>query len=144
MTDTHEVPVGKPEKRRRYKRNRGVFRGLDLRTVRGRRIRSLYASYAVQTGLDDDNLVHQGAVLKIAKLQVIVDRLQNELLKSEAHDMALGDELVRHENMLRRAREALAAMTPEPDPGAALKAYLAGNRTRDESDDEDEDDADHS
>jgi hypothetical protein len=53
-------------------------------------------------------------VLKVAKLQVIVERLHNELLKSKKHNQQLGDELVRHENMLRRAKEELTAMTPEP------------------------------
>jgi hypothetical protein len=114
MTDTDAVPADSPQKRRRYKRNTGVFRGLDLRTTRARRIRTLYASYVEQTELDGDNLIHQSAVLKVAKLQVIVERLHNELLKSKKHNQQLGDELVRHENMLRRAKEELTAMTPEP------------------------------
>ena len=140
MTDTDAVPAYKPQKRGRYKRNTDVFRGLDLRTTRGRRIRSLYASYTKQTGLDGDDLIHQSAVLKVAKLQVIVERLQNELLKAKTHDQPLGDELVRHENMLRRAREALAAMTPKAEPGAALAAFLAGKH----QDDEDGEETDHS
>jgi hypothetical protein len=114
MTSIDAVPADKPEKPRRYKRNRGTFRGLDLRTVRGRRIRALYAPYMEQAGLDDANLVHQSAVLKVAKLQVIVERLQNELLKSKNHSVELGDELVRHENMLRRAKEELPTLTPKP------------------------------
>ncbi len=77
-------------------------------------IQRLYATYTQQAGLDGDNLVHQGAALKVAKLQVIVERLHNELLRPKRHDQRLGDELVRHENMLRRAKLELNAMTPEP------------------------------
>ena len=54
------------------------------------------------------------AILRVAKLQVIVERLQDELLKPKRHNRQLGDELVRHENMLRRAKEELAALIPEP------------------------------
>ncbi len=114
MADTGEIPADTQQKRRSYRRNTGVFRGIDLRTVEGHQVRKLYATYTEQAGLDDDNLVHQGAALKVAKLQVIVERLHNELLKPRKHDQRLGDELVRHENMLRRAKLELNALTPAP------------------------------
>jgi hypothetical protein len=54
-----------------------VFQGLDLRTARGRRIRSLHQAYAEQ--FDDqadesvaDRPIIQAAILRVAKLQVIV------------------------------------------------------------------------
>jgi hypothetical protein len=43
-----------------------------------------------------------------------VERLQDELLKPKRHNRRLGDALVRHENMLRRAKEELTALIPEP------------------------------
>jgi hypothetical protein len=45
---------------------------------------------------------------------VIVERLQNESLKSKKHSRLLGSELVRHENMLRRAKLELIALKPRP------------------------------
>jgi hypothetical protein len=114
MTDTDAVPADSPQKRRKYLRNVGVFRGIDLRTTGGRRIRSLYAQYLEQAELDDSDLIHQAAALKVAKLAVIVERLQNESLKSKKHSRLLGSELVRHENMLRRAKLELIALKPRP------------------------------
>jgi hypothetical protein len=91
-------------KRRQSPRNLGVFRGIDLRTVAGRRMRSLYPQYLKQAKLDDADLTHQAAALKVAKLTVLVERLQDQALKSRTHSRRLGSELVRHENMLRRAK----------------------------------------
>jgi hypothetical protein len=115
MRDTGEMPADKPEKRPRCRANRGVFRGLDLRTTKGRRIRHLYAGYAAQVGESAD-LIVEAATLKVAKLQVIVERLQDELLRVKRHDRHLGDELVRHENLLRRAKAELTAMIKQPIP----------------------------
>jgi hypothetical protein len=90
--------------RRQYPRNKGVFRGIDLRTIAGRRIRFLYPHYLKQAKLDDAEPVHQGAALKVAKLTVLVERLQDQALRMTTHSRRLGSELVRHENMLRRAK----------------------------------------
>jgi hypothetical protein len=90
MIDTDAVSADNPQKRRRYKRNTGAFRGVDLRTVRGRRVRQLYARYVEQTALDDDIVVHQSAALRLARLQVIVERLQNEALRCGKHNQQLG------------------------------------------------------
>jgi hypothetical protein len=112
MTDTDTAPAQKAEKRRKYPRNTGVFRGLDLRTVEGRRIRFLYTPFLEHAKLNADDPIHQGAVLKVVKLVVIIERIQNEVLKSKRHSRALGDELVRHENMLRRAKLELITLKP--------------------------------
>jgi hypothetical protein len=98
--------------RRQYPRNKGVFRGIDLRTVAGRRIRSLYAPYLEQAELDEGDLTHQAAALKVAKLTVIVERLQAEALKSKKYSKRLGSEIVRLENLLRRAKLELIALKP--------------------------------
>ena len=71
--------------------------------------------YAAQVGEMDD-LIVQAATIKVAKLQVIVERLQDELLKAKRHDRRLGDELVRHENLLPRAKAELTAMIKQPIP----------------------------
>jgi hypothetical protein len=113
MTDTDTEPADKPAKRKQYPRNRGVFRGIDLRTIGARRIRAFYAACMKQAELPDE-LIPQSAALKVAKLQVIVERLQNESLKSKKHSRQLGSELVRHENMLRRAKLELIALKPKP------------------------------
>ena len=90
-----------------------------MRTARGHRIRSLHQAYAEKFDDQADESVAeqpiiQAAILRVAKLQVIVERLQDELLKPKRHNRQLGDELVRHENMLRRAKEELMALIPEP------------------------------
>ena len=64
--------------------------GCRFSTVRGCRVRQLYADYVEQTALDDDNVAHQSAALKVAKLQVIVERLQNEALQCGKHNQQLG------------------------------------------------------
>jgi hypothetical protein len=115
MPDTTELPRDIPEKPPRSKPNTRVFRGIDLRTTKGRRIRHLYTGYAAQVGEMDD-LIVQAATIKVAKLQVIVERLQDELLKAKRHHRRLGDELVRHENLLRRAKAELTAMIKQPIP----------------------------
>ena len=117
--DIPEIGGEIPVKRRRYPRKSRVFHGLDLRTARGRRIRSLHQAYAERFDDQADESVAeqpiiQAAILRVAKLQVIVERLQDELLKPKRHNRQLGDELVRHENMLRRAKEELMALIPEP------------------------------
>jgi hypothetical protein len=140
---TDEIPAEKPEKRKRYPRKSRVFQNLDLSTTRGRRVRALYARYLDRSELQDGDLIHQSAVLKVVKLQSVVERLLDESLKSKKHNHALGDELVRHENLLRRAKLELSALAPKADPGAALAAYLAGNRQDDEDGEDQDADADH-
>jgi ATP-dependent exoDNAse (exonuclease V) beta subunit len=78
-----------------------------------RRIRFLYPQYLKQAELDDSDPVNQAAALKVAKLTVIVERLQNQSLKCKRHSRKLGSELVRHENMLRRAKLELVALKKE-------------------------------
>ena len=75
-----------------------------MRTIVGRRIRSLYVAYLEQAKLDADKVVHKAAALRVAGLTVFIERLHNEMLKTKKHSRRLGDELVRHENMLRRAK----------------------------------------
>src|SRR4029077_3032052 len=84
--DIPEIGGEIPVKRRRYPRKSRVFQGLDLRTGRGRRIRSLHQGYAEEFDVRADESVPeqpiiQAAILRVAKLQVIVERLQDELLK---------------------------------------------------------------
>jgi hypothetical protein len=128
MTDSQQTPSRFPadtqqtpsrchvdtghRRRRQSPRNLGVFRGVDLRTIAGRRIRFLYPRYLEQAELDDGNVVHQAAALKVAKLTVILERLQNESLKCKKYSRRLGSELVRLENLLRRAKLELVALKP--------------------------------
>jgi hypothetical protein len=115
MPDTPEIPPELGEMEQPCRPDKGLFRGNDLRTSTGRRIRRLYSGYADQVG-DQADLIVQAATLKVAVLQVIVERLQNELLRSKRHDRRLGEELVRHENGLRRAKAELTAMIKAPIP----------------------------
>jgi hypothetical protein len=105
-----QIPAEKRSKRRSYPRNRSQIQGIDLRTIVGRRIRALYVGYLEQAELDDDNVVHQAAALRVAGLTVLIERLHREVLKSKKHSRRLGEELVRHENMLRRAKLELIAL----------------------------------
>ena len=99
-----QTPADCRPKRRSYPRNRRQLPGIDLRTIVGRRIRSLYVAYLEQAKLDADKVVHKAAALRVAGLTVFIERLHNEMLKTKKHSRRLGDELVRHENMLRRAK----------------------------------------
>ena len=94
-----------PDRRQSLPR-RWPFTEIDLRTAQGCRIRDLYIARMDKIGSPDE-VVLEAAVLKVAKLQVIVERLHDELLAGKKHNKRLGGELVRHENMFRRAQHDL-------------------------------------
>jgi hypothetical protein len=85
--------------------------GLDLRTKKGRLIRDLYRNR--MAAFDDEtagDLTVQLAVRRVVELQVIGDGLRSEMLAAPAYDKALGEELVRVENLVRRAEAELAEL----------------------------------
>jgi hypothetical protein len=97
------------------------------RSSQGRRIRDLYEAFMALLDDFSDNVLMQAAVLRIAELRVIGERLRAEMLARETHDSALSEELVRVENMIRRAELELTAAIPEqrdpPLPRYVLKAH---------------------
>jgi hypothetical protein len=81
--------------------------------ARNRRVRDLYV--AIMGALEDhaDNMLVQAAVLRSAELRVIGEQLRAEMLTRATYDLELGEELVRIENMIRRAETELAVAVPE-------------------------------
>jgi hypothetical protein len=89
MKDTDAVSADNPQKRRRYKRNTGVFRGVDLAPSGGDESGNSMPTTSSKRR-STTTTWHQSAALKVAKLQVIVERLQNEALQCGKHNQQLG------------------------------------------------------
>jgi hypothetical protein len=83
--------------------NRPLAVRASPRTSQGRRIRDLFGAIMSRLNKPDDALV-QAAALRVAELQVIGEQVRAEMLAGKTYDAVLGGELVRIENMVRRAK----------------------------------------
>ena len=81
--------------------------------ARHRRVRDLYDAMMSDHADYGDSVLAQAAVLRIAELRVISEQLRAEMLAKPTYDPDLGEELVRIENMVRRAEIELADAMPK-------------------------------
>jgi hypothetical protein len=81
--------------------------------ARNRRVRDIYDAMMIAVEDYADSTLVQGAALRIAELKVISEQLRTEMLAQPTYDKVLGEELVRVENMIRRAEAELDEATPE-------------------------------
>lgn len=89
--------------------------GINLRTKRGRLLREIYRT---RMAVFDDadvaaDMTIQLAVRRVAELQVIGDSLRGEIIAAPQFDVKLSKELVRIENLIRRAEVELAELIAE-------------------------------
>jgi hypothetical protein len=83
------------------------------RHARNRRVRDLYDALLNVLKDHADDMLVQSAILRIAELRVISEQLRAEMLARPGYDSGMGEELVRIENMIRRAEGELEDAAPQ-------------------------------
>ena len=98
----------------RARRSNNPLAGLNLRTANGRLVRDLYRER--MAAFDDDaeaDATITLAVRRVVELQVIANGLRADLLAAPTYKKADVGELVRVENLVRRAEAELAKLVAE-------------------------------
>lgn len=108
-------------------RTRLLPRGVDMRTVAGRRFRHLVQQYSAELGQDLGE-VDQGMVRQAAAISVHAERLQAAIVAGQDVD---ADQVIRLSSECRRILASLRSKAPNGNPtGPSLAQYLAERAAR--------------